>query len=519
MRCKCSANCRRVLTGGSRMVSLADASVVLHGPWTHDCPQRFRLRRVEGVEALGTCFEYTLTLDSADCDVSAEHVLGKRVRVDIALGARGARSVEGIVSELAHVGFVDSAARYKVVLRPCLWLLSRNRDCRVFEGQSVPEILAELFAYHGIAEVDFKLNETYKTRSQCVQYLESDLSFAQRLMHEEGLYYYFEQDAGRHLLVLADSPHAHTPVPGFERVPFRNAQKRGAPAMHRWTSRQRLLAAGVALTAAEQDHLELDIAHSRVDATQRVHHPVDVFDYPGVHQDFEEGVRQSRLRLDELLSDYELCEGATNAVALQAGVRFTLSGTPRGADNRAYLVVSQTFVLDCDASSGDGPRYYAQLRALDATRPYRMQQLRKPNRIVGAQVARVVTSDAAVAPRADAVRVRFSWDRQARLSRAGSCWAQVFQPPDHAACTDADWPRPGDDVLVEFLDGDPDRPVITGRTRAAEQGGLQDPLRGKPRILRPLHSTSPQASCTPASAIDPEPCGAAQRALTRAMRR
>ena len=502
------------------MVSFAGATLRLHGPEAEDA--RFTLRRVEGVEALGTCFEYTLTLDSADCDISAEQLLGKRYRVDMALGARGQRSLDGIVSELAHVGFVGADARYKLVLRPTLWLLSRNRDCRVFEQQSVPEILTELFAYHGLSDVELRLCEAYKARSQCVQYLESDLSFAQRLMHEEGLYYYFEHQDGRHLLVVADSPQAHAEIPGCEHVPFRSPQAPGGPVMHRWSSRQRLMAAGVALTAADPGRLDLDVAHSRVDASQRVHHPVDVFDYPSLHEDFEDGVRQSRLRLDELLAGYELCEGACSAIALHAGARFALSDTPRHADKRTYLVVSQTFVLDCDVGSGAEPRYYAQLRALDATRPYRMQQLRKPNRIVGTQLARVVATGAASAPRCDALRVRFSWDRQARLSRAGSCWAQVSQPTGQA---DSDWPRPGDDVLVEFLDGDPDRPVITGRMRAsAEPNTARDTAYGNPRVLRPLHVASPKLPYAQAHSSDPlaqpaEVCEAAQRALTRAMRK
>lgn len=493
------------------MDSFADATVVLHGPWATQASERFRLRRVEGVEAVGACFEYTLTLDSSDCDVCAEQLLGKRFCVQITMGARGQRCIEGVVSELAHVGFVGANARYKLVLRPTLWLLSRNRDCRVFEHQSVPEILAELFAYHGLSDVEFRLCESYRTRAQCVQYLESDLSFAQRLMHEEGLYYYFEQDQDRHLLVIADAPQAHRAVPGFEHIPYRSAHAAGGAAMHRWTSRQRLLAAGVALSATEPDRLDVDVAHSRVDATQRVHHPVDVFDYPSLHDDFEEGVRQSRLRLDELLASYEQCEGATDAVALQAGTRFALSDTPRKIDRRPYLIVSQTFVLDCEVSASAEPRYYAQLRAMDASRAYRMQLLRKPNRIVGTQLARVVASDLAATPGSGAVRVRFAWDRQARLARAGSCWAQMLD-------SHGDTPRAGDDVLVEFLDGDPDRPVIIGTLGLpAERGAPRDPLRGKPRILRPVQPSTP-GSAQPVTTHD-EISQTAQRALMRAIRR
>jgi len=463
------------------MVSPASETVVLHVPWQGQKPQPLLLRRLEGSEGLGTCFEYALTFDTPDCDITPEAVLGQRCSVEISLGARGQRWLDGYVSELGHLGYAGKHARYRLVLRPGLWLLSRNRDCRVFERQSVPEILAELLAFHGQSDVDFRLSEGYRPRAQCVQYLESDLTFAQRLMHEEGMYYFFEHEPRRHVLVIADSARAHAAARGCESLPFRAAERpaRGAagPVVHRWTSRQKLLAAGVALPGAELERAPLELTHSRVDATQRVRHPVEIFDYPGAPGDYEEGARQSRLRLDELLASYEACEGATDAPGLYAGARFALSGVPRKADNREYLLISQSFVLDCEPASTE-LRYYASLRACDAGRAYRMQQIRKPNRIQGVQLARVV--DAELPPRPDAVRVRFVWDRGARLARAGSCWATVFRGDNEA---DDAWPQAGDDVLVEFLDGDPDRPVIIGRPRRSPVG-VTVTERGKPRVLR-----------------------------------
>jgi uncharacterized protein involved in type VI secretion and phage assembly len=264
--------------------------------------------------------------------------------------------------------------------------------------------------------------------------------------------------------------------------------------VHRWTSRQKLLAAGVALPRGDRDALGLDVTHSRVDATHRARHPVEIFDATSSPVDYEEGARQSRLRLEELLAGYELCEGATDALALHAGVRFELTGAPRMLDNRAYMLAAQSFVLDCDPGAPAGSvRYYASLRALDAGRAYRMQQLRKPQRIAGAQLGRVVAVEPGLAPRPDAVRVRFQWDRHARLARAGSCWAQLIQPAGHAPCARGDWPLPGDDVLVEFLDGDPDRPVITGRVRWTGQAESARP-RAHPRILR--SSVGEPASCS-----------------------
>jgi type VI secretion system secreted protein VgrG len=501
------------------MVRVDDGSVRVFGPWSSDQGRRFALKRIDGVEAIGTCFEYTLALDSEDCGLSPDVLLGQRVRVEIELGARGARCLEGIVSELAHVGYVGSGARFKLVLRPSLWLLSRNRDCRVFERQTVPEILTELFANHGLSDVEFRLTEGYRSRVLCVQYLESDLSFAQRLMHEEGLYYFFEHSEGRHVLVVTDALRTHRVAAGQDRVPFRGT---GTPArqpgavMHRWTTRQKLLAARVTLASPALDHRGIDHTHSRVDGTQRARHPVELFDYSATQADFEEGTRQARLRLDELLADYETCEGASDAAALYAGARFALTGAPREVDNRSYTLVAQSFVLDCDhdESQGAAPRYYASLRAQDATRPFRMQQLRKPARIFGAQSARVVDADGCDEGPVTAVRLRFHWDRRAPLASAGSCWAQVFQSPAHASVT-SDWPHAGDEVLVEFLDGDPERPVVVGRACSLDEvKTMRDPMRGQPRVLKTqsaagftfaaAHAAQPPAAdadgCAPAAA-------------------
>ena len=178
------------------------------------------LRNMTAAERLSAPFEYELRLLSEQIDVSADDLLGTPATVTLELPDQGRRYFNGYVSRFSHAGIEGRYAVYSATLVPWLWFLSRTADCRIFQDKTVPDIVKEIFREHGFTDFDDRLSGSYRQWTYCVQYRETDLSFVNRLLEHEGIYYFFEHTDGKHTLVLGDGYSAHSTVPGYEEVPF-----------------------------------------------------------------------------------------------------------------------------------------------------------------------------------------------------------------------------------------------------------------------------------------------------------
>lgn len=429
------------------------------------------LRRMVAREELGQPFEFELDLLSEQ-EVEPRRILGEPAGVRLLLPAGAWRRFNGIVCRFERLGMHDRYLSYRAVLRPRLWLLTRRSDCRIFKNKTVPEIVRSVLHEVGADDVSIRLRQKYPAREYCVQYRETHFDFISRLMEQEGIYYYFTHAENRHTMVLADSISAHQRETGYESIPYyprANIRQREDDHIYDWT-----LAAEI--QPGTYAHADFDFERpaarllAQKSAPQAGAYPGgEIYDYPGRFTTPDDGQRYAGVRAEELGARYEVRHGEGNARGVQAGGLFALSGFPQDEENREYLVVSATHVIESDefetGQAGDEEIYRCTFTAIHSQTPYR-PPCRTPRPVVqGPQTAIVVGTSDINTDRYGRVQVAFHWDRK----RETSCYVRVAQFWAGRQWGAMFLPRAGQEVVVEFLDGDPDRPVITGRVYNADE--------------------------------------------------
>lgn len=426
-------------------------------------------------EALGRPFFYDLELLSERDDVNLGALLGQPLSVGLDVNGESFREFNGIVTDFALVGELGRRyARYRASVRPWLWLLTQRRTSRIFQNKSVPEVLREIFREHGFSDFSELLaSQHYEKREYLVQYRESDFNFVSRIMEEEGIYYFFKHEGGKHSLLLCDSYSAHEPVSGYEEVPYfpkQEGERRERDHVDSWISSRHIRpGAYVAhdfnfLDPKEPKHGELVMPNDHAEA----HH--QVFEYPGGFQQNQAGEVLARIRLEELQADHELVRGTGNARGLSAGALFSLTGFPRDDQNKEYLLTDVSYVIQVTGyESGhqpdEPPDYRVSFVAMDSQRPFRPARLTHKPRVEGPQTAFVVGQEGQDiwTDEHGRVKIRFHWDRAKTPDESASCWVRVAQIWAGSGFGGIHLPRIGQEVVVDFLEGDPDRPLITGR--------------------------------------------------------
>lgn len=452
----------------------------------------FLLQKMVGLEAVGRAFEYELELLSDNHDIEPKDVLGQNVTVSLFIPDHDDRFFNGHVTDFAYVGThsthgADGAvrlrARYRATVRPWLWFLTLKTDCRIFQGLTVPDIIEETFRRHGFSDFTIDLTRTYDPWEYCVQYRETDFDFVSRLMEHEGIYYYFDHEKDRHTMVLCDGAGIHDhrpPPPGYEEIPY-EVYNPMVERIFEWTIGGRVESEGVGLKAfnfrAPRDSLCATVIAQSELVPEGVPSKADleVYDYPGDYETAEAGDTYARNRMEELEARYETAEGRTNARGLAVGSAFTLVGHPRETENREYMIVSATFEMTSKAlelpSRPDGaeseapPIYTCSFRALDIHRHYHPPCTTPRPVVKGPQTAIVVgpPGEKVWPDKYGRVKVQFHWDRYGQNDDKSSCWIRVSQTWAGVGWGGMHIPHIGQEVIVDFLEGDPDRPVITGR--------------------------------------------------------
>jgi len=272
-------------------------------------------------EELGRMFHCELELLSPKENIELDDLLGHDMTVEIDLPNGSKRHVHGFVTEMAQTGRHGKYATYSLTLRPWLWFLTRTADCRIFQNLKAPDIIKNVFRDNGFSDFKESLSASYRQWEYCVQYRETDFNFVSRLMEQEGIYYFFEEVDGKHVLVLADSPGAHSPIKGYEKIPYYPPSDNVNREEHvsDWTLTKSVNTGKYGLGAFHfkkpKTKLEVynSIAHShpRADA--------EFFDYPGEHYEVAEGNRYVKVRMEELAAQHETVEGDTDAMGLFFG--------------------------------------------------------------------------------------------------------------------------------------------------------------------------------------------------------
>lgn len=449
------------------------------------------LKGFQMTEELGRPFSCELDLRSEDSELEFEKLIGSNATVRIERTDGKTRYVNGIVARFVQEGVPSQgrANRYRATLVPWLWLLTRTSDCRIFQDKSIPEIIQEVFkdfGFSGEAYLKLSLTATYEKKEYVVQYRETAFAFVSRLMEEEGIYYFFEHDNAKHVLVLADSPSAHKPTTGYEQVPFVQ-QERGTAGRERvweWVVEKQLQPTAFVQRdfdfKAPKKNLQSDAEHAwdRTKPAIIGEAPAlfELYDYPGWYTELGEGNRVAKARVEEQHAQYEVARARGDVRGLTVGARFKLTEFPRADQEREYVVQSAYYHAETDEfgtgqSSGE-QLYQCGFTAIPSTVPYRTPRTTPKPLISGPQSAIVVGPDGEEinVDEFGRVRVHFHWDRwsQASEHEKCSCWIRVAQVWAGKKWGTMFIPRIGQEVIVEFFEGDPDRPIVTGRVYNGE---------------------------------------------------
>jgi type VI secretion system secreted protein VgrG len=437
------------------------------------------LQSFTGTEGLSKLFHYKLQLLSEKADISPDKIVGQRVTISVLLkDETKKRYINGFVSSFTQGSQDNRFTSYEAEVVPWPWFLTRYANCRIFQKKKIPDIIQEIFKDQPHADVKPSLQGNYDEREYCVQYRETDFNFVSRLMEQYGIYYYFEHTKDKHTLVLGDTPSGHQPCPEQKKASYDST----TTAMERddvvtgWSQTQELRSGKFALTDYNFETPSTDLKVN-VPSTVKVggNDSFEVFDYPGDYEKKDQGNHLVKLRVEEEEATHLLGEGSSGVRTFASGYRFELVDHYCKSFNAEYVLTE----IHHDASVGtvyqtgqaEGESYFNCFSCIPKSFPFRPPRLTPRPVVQGPQTAVVVGPDGEeiYTDKYGRVKVQFFWDRVGEKNEKSSCWIRVSQP-----WAGKNWgaiwnPRMGQEVIVDFLEGDPDRPIITGRVYNAEQ--------------------------------------------------
>ena len=431
-------------------------------------------------EQLGRLFQCEVELTSDDPNLDFSTVVGSNATLRLELlNSKTPRFFNGYVSRFVQTDANGTGGTYRATLVPWLWFLTRTADCRIFQSMSLPDIIKQVFRDHGFTDFKDSLSGTYTTWEYCVQYRETDFNFVSRLMEHEGIYYFFEHENGKHTLVLADASSAHRSFPNYDEVPFRNARgaARNSETIAAWTLEQEVQPGTYALNDFNFEKPKTSLVAQSNIATQNAQSTFAIYDYPGEYTEQSNGSDYAKIRIEELHTQHEIVQGSGNARGLAVGYTFSLTGSPRRDQNRKYLVTSSSCHLTADNYTATGTSgteeelFTTSFAAIDATKPFRAARVTPKPLIQGPQTAIIVgpKGEEIYTDKYGRVKVQFHWDRYGKADENSSCWVRISQAAWAGKKYGALYiPRVGHEVIVEFLEGDPDLPIVTGRVYNAD---------------------------------------------------
>ncbi|MEQ9845770.1 type VI secretion system tip protein VgrG [Pectobacterium brasiliense] len=421
-------------------------------------------------EGLNRPFSLSLSLASALPDVDFGAVLDQPCELMMWYEGELKRRVSGIISGFTQGDTGFRRTRYQAEVRPALWRLGLRTNARIFQAQKPEAIIGTLLEEAGITDYAFSLRNEHAVREYCVQYRESDLAFITRLAAEEGMYFFHEYEEGKHRVVFADDAGALTKGPEL----FFNLATQGLSEgeyVRRFHYAERVSTSDVELKDYNFKTPAYGLSHKKMSgelAHQRESY--QHYDYPGRYKQDPSGKAFSGYRLDALRSGAVTSEGESNCAGLMPGNTFTLTEHPNATLNAVWQTVSVTHVgqqpqaLE-EESGGEPTTMSNSFAVVKGTTTWRAAMPYKPM-VDGPQIATVVgpTGEEIYCDQYGRVKLQFPWDRYGASNDQSSCWVRVSQGWAGGQYGMIAIPRIGHEVIVSFLEGDPDQPIVTGRT-------------------------------------------------------
>jgi type VI secretion system secreted protein VgrG len=439
------------------------------------------LEELTGYEGISRLFSYELDLLAFENDSLAfSDIVGQKVTITMHLPDGTPRYINGYVSRFTQ-GETDERmfTHYHAQVVPWLWFLTRQADCRIFQNLAAPDIISQVFNLFDFKDFRLSLKSSYPQLEYCVQYRETSFNFVSRLMEEFGIFYYFDHSTqGKHTMVLADQS---STLPACPSSPASYDLEVGGledpEVINNWHVGQELRTGKYTVTdynftTPSTSLLANDPTVVDLSASQ----PLELFDYPGLHTTKDQGDTVAKVRMQEEEAAYMVVSGAGNCRGLMSGYSFELKGHYRGDQNTNYVVTEVRHFASAgqsytSAGNQGGEKYSNHLTCIPASVSYRPARVTPKPFVQGPQPALVVgkAGEEIWVDKYGRVIVQFYWDRLGQKNENSSCWIRTSQP-----WAGGNWgamwiPRIGQEVLVSFLEGDPDRPVITGRVYNADQ--------------------------------------------------
>ncbi|MBN3967028.1 type VI secretion system tip protein VgrG [Pseudomonas gregormendelii] len=444
---------------------------------TFDSPlppeQELILESFAGEEGLSILFEYELQLLSSDATIELKKLIGKKVSMEITLADGGKKVISGHCSHFNHVGANGGVANYVAKVVPWLWILSRRRDSRIFQDKTVEEIIKEVFAYYlSLASYEFRLSRPLKPVSYCTQYQESDLNFVLRLLQQEGLFFNFEHSADNHCMVIFDESLNFGPLPGQPSIRFHTASvTEEFDSITEWSSQRTFHSTRLSLKSFDykqpnfSNQVQLETIAKQGDVGQ-----YEVFEYEGLYgySDPEHGQQIARNRLEAMEVQGKTFQGKSNCRAMQPGYYFELTQhydhDTGPVEDRQFLILSVKHFGRNNYTGGGEAFYQNQFICIRRKIPFKPPMSTPRALISGPQTAIIVgpPGEEIYTDEMGRVKVQFHWDRYGEFNDKSSCWVRVAQSGASGGFGSILIPRVGDEVVVVFLDGNPDRPLIMG---------------------------------------------------------
>ncbi|TPK71342.1 type VI secretion system tip protein VgrG [Mesorhizobium sp. B2-3-14] len=429
-----------------------------------------------GRDEISRCFAYTVGFVSKSREIDPLKMLGGVVSVEGESDPK--RWFSGLVSDFKLTRIEDRLTYYEASVRPWLWFLGNTTDCRIFQNMTAVEIVEKIFSKYGIAKFEKRLQGSYPSREYCVQYDESDLDFVQRLLEHEGIFYFFEHDEGKHTLVLCDAMSKLKPAPGYDKVLYNfegHGSRRDVEYITEWIP-------GSAVRPGAYVHTDYDFEKPGADLMAKSAQPFahqeasgENYRQPGAHLDVGRGDKIAGIRREELQAVHQHSTAVGTVRGLFSGCKFTLESFPRDDQNQDYLVTSADYRLFDPGyrtqNEAHSENFKVVLGIAPTKLPYRPPRITPRPLMRGPQTATVVgpSGEEIFTDKYARVKVQFHWDRLGKKDQNSSCFVRVSQTWAGSGWGFIQIPRIGQEVIVDFIEGDPDLPIITGRVYNAAE--------------------------------------------------
>ncbi len=423
--------------------------------------RKFSLINIDGFEDISGLFEYNLIVAATDNEIDFDKLLGKKITVTIEFYNEDKRKINGVVTKIIQSGNDINNTTYYLQIRPWLWELTLVKDNKIFQNKSVVDIITAIFNDAGYSDFSFKTTGSYSERIYCVQYNETSFNFVSRLMEEEGIFYFFEHDDDKHTLILGDDTEVYKSCPGLKEATMKDTSLWNDERVITFLFEKQITTNQF---AAEDYNFETPKVDLFTTTSAGSGNSYKVYEYPGIYAEASEGEAIIKKRLEENELPATVIKGESYCRAFVAGYKFELTGHDRSDINKEY-------VLKKILINADQEKYINTFHAFPSDVQYRPPRISRRPKIYGTQTALVVgkSGEEIWTDEYGRIKVQFYWDRDGQKNENSSCWIRVAQFWASKSWGAMFIPRIGNEVVISFLEGNPDKPLVTGSVYNADQ--------------------------------------------------